>query len=70
MEHRTCENCCFREKDICLRFSKRINVYIQNKPTPKATILIIEKDWVCNKFEEAISKKAVDELNRQLEKDY
>ena len=69
MYHKSCENCCFRDNKICLRFSKNVNVIIDGKKQVKGTFLNIEKNWVCNKFVEAMCVEAVMELNRELEKD-
>ena len=49
MLYYSCENCCFRDGKICLRFSKQVTFIIDSKAVIRGTFLNIEKDWTGNK---------------------
>lgn len=68
MDYLSCENCLYFDSAICSHYSKKVKIVTDNGDETKMTVLNVEKEWYCKKFEELMPKIAVYELNRELEK--
>ena len=70
MKHYSCQNCVYRDGNVCLYYSKKVKVFTSNGEEVRGTILLVEKDWRCRKFKEAISAYNVAEMERDKDKDF
>jgi len=70
MIHLSCDNCVFRNDNICTFYSKNVTVIKNGKKEKEQTVLNIQSDWYCKNFQENMCIEGVTELNRELEKDF